>query len=129
MTRTGDDGFLALGWLTRLCLVLSLLGLVGFDGVALVQASFNASDHADSAASVAADTYKSTRDVQRSYDAAVASVEADGDTIEAPTFAVSADGHVSLTLHRTATTLWLGRIGPLEHFAHVTATGTGAPPS
>lgn len=118
-----------LGWLTRLVLSLSLLGLVGFDGIAVAQAHFVAADHASSAASAAAETWQSSHDLQRSYEAALAAVTAGEDTIDTASFRVAADGSVHLILHRTASTLWLWRISALKHVARVSAEGSGTPPS
>src|SRR4051794_973027 len=40
----GDRGDVVLGWLTKLAVVLGLFGLIAFDGIAVVQAHFQASD-------------------------------------------------------------------------------------
>ncbi len=122
-----DSGSIVLGWLTKLAASLAFLGLIAFDGIALVTAHFNGADHASIAASLAADSYKSTRDVQGAYDTAVTAVLKDNETIEAPTFQVAADGRVTLRLHRQATTLWMHRIPPLRKFIDIAVTGTGSP--
>lgn len=124
-----DSGSIVLGWLTKLALVLGLLGLLSFDGIALVTANFTASDHATTAASAAADMWKGTHDIQKTYNAAVQAVTDEGDTIDTGSFQVDPEGHVTLVLHRTARTLWLQRVGPLAHFTRITATGEGSPPS
>ena len=120
---------MVVGWLLKLVLVLGLLGGLALDGISLLRASFNASDQATTAALAAADGYRSSHNLQRAYDAALAAVTADGDTIETSTFTVAPDGRVHLVLHRTASTLWLSRIPPLRHLADVRATGAAAPPS
>lgn len=124
----GDRGDIVLGWLTKLVVILGVLGVIGFDAISLVQARFQAADHATTAAVAAADDYRQNRDLQRAYNAAFATVSG-SDTIETKTFAVAADGTVTLRLHREATTLMVGRIGPLKHFADAVATGTGRPPA
>lgn len=118
-----------IGWLSRLALTLGLFALVAFDGVALMTATVSASDQATTAASAAADSYRTAHDIQAAYDAAVAAVAGDGDTVETTSFHVGPDGHVSLRLRKTAATLWLQRVGPLEHYRHVSASGEGAPSS
>ncbi len=122
-----DSGSIVIGWLTRLVVVVGLFGLAAFDGIAVVSADVTAADHAGTAAAAAAESYKSSKDVQVCYDAAVAAIAGDGDTVEATTFRVTPDGHVSLVVDHTATTLWLHRIGPLAHLTHVTAKGAGSP--
>jgi hypothetical protein len=124
----GERGDVVLGWLGKLVVALILLGLIGIDGVSLAQARFQGADRATTAASAAADAYKSTKDLQRAYDAAFATTQ-DGDTIETKTFAVAPDGEVTLRLHHRAKTLFVKRIGPLKHWTEAVETGTGSPPS
>ena len=122
-----DSGSIVLGWLTRLAATIAVLGLLAFDGVALVSTNFQAADHATSAAVLAADNYAQTKDVQAAYDAAVTAVTERGETIDAKTFVVDpATGHVTLTLHREAATLWVHRVGPLKKWVDVKATGEGS---
>jgi Tfp pilus assembly protein PilV len=128
MRTRGDRGNIVLGWLSKLVVVLGLLGLVGFDGISLVQSRFQAADRATTAASAAADDYKSNHDLQKAYNAAFATVGGD-DTIETKTFAVAADGTVTLRLHHEATTLLVRHIGPLKHWDNAVETGTGQPGS
>lgn len=125
---SGDRGDIVLGWLTKLVVVLGVLGLIGFDAISLVQARFQAADHATTAASAAADAYKGSPDVQKAFDAAYATLGAN-ETIETKTFRIARDGTVTLRLHRTATTLLLQHIGPLKHFADAVETGEGRPAS
>ena len=122
----GDRGDIVLGWLTKLAAVLGALGLVGFDGIAVAQAHFQASDRATTAAAAAADEYRSTHDVQRAFDAAYATIGTN-DTIETKTFQVASDGTVTLRLHHVATTLLLHRIGPIKDWADAVETGHGRP--
>jgi hypothetical protein len=124
----GDRGDVVLGWLTKLVVILGLLGLVAFDGISLAQARFQAADHATTAASAAADDFKTSHDLQKAYNAAYATVTGD-DTIETKTFQVATDGTVTLRLHHQATTLILKHIGPLKHWADAVETGEGRPAS
>lgn len=122
-----DSGSIVIGWLTKLAATIALFGLLAFDGIALATATFNATDHANTAASTAAEVYKSTRDLQAAYNAALLEVVEDNETVEATTFRVGPDGHVTLRLHREAATVWMQRIGPLKKFVDVKATGEGSP--
>ena len=132
MTRTParpaarDDGSIVLGWLTKLSATLAILGILGFDGIALVTTTFQAEDRANSAAREAADVYRATKDVQKAYDAAVAVALASSSTIETTTFVADpTSGKITLKLHSEAATLWMHRIGPLKKYIDVSATGTG----
>lgn len=122
----GDRGDIVLGWLTKLVVVLGLLGLIAFDAIAVVQSRFQASDRAATAASAAADEYRNSRDVQKAYNAAFATVSGD-DTIETSTFRVADNGTVTLRLHHIATTLIISRIGPIKNWAEAVETGQGRP--
>ncbi|MFN2522057.1 MAG: hypothetical protein ABR614_01895 [Mycobacteriales bacterium] len=125
---TDDRGDIVLGWLTKLVVVLGLLGIVGFDGVALVQSRFQAADRATTAASAAATDFATSKDPQKAYDAAFATL-VDGDTIETTTFTVGTDGTVTLRLHHATTTLLLHKVGPLKKYGDAVGTGTARPSS
>lgn len=121
-----DRGDIVLGWLTKLVVILGVLGLLAFDGISLVQARIQAADRATTAAIAAADEYRSSRDVQKAYDAAHATVVG-SDTIETSTFRVDATGTVTLRLHHEATTLLVQRIPPLRSWTDAVGTGSGRP--
>lgn len=128
MKATDDSGSIVLGWLTRLTAVVAVFGLLVFDGVALVKTNFTAADHATTAAKDAADVYHQGRNAQAAYDAAVAEVTPNGETIDPKTFVVDpASGRVSLKVKAEATTLWMQYLGPLKRFRTVTQTGEGSP--
>lgn len=122
----GDRGDIVLGWLTKLVVILGVLGVVGFDLIAVGQAHIQASDRASTAARAASDAYQSSKNVQQAYDAAFATL-VDGDTIETTTFVVAQDGSVRLRLHHEAVTLLVEKIGPLASQAKVSATGEAQP--
>ncbi|MCU1588286.1 MAG: hypothetical protein JWN31_1779 [Frankiales bacterium] len=124
-----DSGSIVLGWLTKLVISLAVLGLIVFDGIALLTATLSAADHATNAAGVAADTYKASHNVQLAYNAAETEAAKNAETVETKSFRVSDNGHVTLTIDKTATTLWMHRIGFLRKYTMVTGTGEGAPPS
>ena len=123
MRIDGDRGDIVLGWLTKLVVIIGLLGLVGFDGVSLAQARFQAADRATTAADAAADSFATTKTLQTAFNAAYATTR-DGDVIETKTFAIAPDGTVTLRLHHTATTLLLYRVKALQHYADAVGSGT-----
>lgn len=115
------------GWLTRLTLVLGVLGLLGFDAVALGVGRLSAEDHAQQAAREAVRTWQQTPDIQRAYEAALTETDPAAEVIAPASFSVSDDGAVTLTLTHTSTTLVLSRIGPLRSWATSSATVTRRP--
>ena len=122
-----DRGDIVLGWLTKLVATLAVLGVIGFDLIALGSARFQAEDHAQAAVRAAHDAYRSSPDVQAAYDAALAEVVEHGDTIDPQTFTVATDGTVTLTLHRTAPTMLVEKIAPLREWAEVQRTVSATP--
>ena len=118
---------MVVGWLTRLVVVLGVLGVLGLDVFGWASARVAAQDQAEAAGRAATAAYAERRSLQAAYDAGLAEVVASGDTIETTTFRASQDGAVTLTLHREASTLVLHRIGPLRHLTQLTATVTTRP--
>lgn len=125
---TSDRGDIVLGWLTKLVVTLSLLGVVGFDLISLASTRFQAEDHAQSAVRAAAGAWNGPASLQAAYDAAVAEVVVHGDTIDPSSFSVAPDGTVRLTLLRTAPTLVLEKVPPLAEHADVRRTVSATPP-
>lgn len=124
-----DRGDIVLGWLTKLVAALAVLGVVGFDLIALGSARFQAEDHAQSAVRAANESYRSSKDLQAAYDAALAEVVEHGDTIDAQSFTVGPDGRITLTLRRTAPTVLIEKVAPLRDWAQVESTVSARPAS
>ncbi len=126
----GDRGDVVLGWLTKLVVTLSVLGLMAFDAVSLGTARLSTEDSAQQAARAAAASYDAAPDLQAAYDAALDQVLARGDSIDPASFRVDpADGSVTLTLRHDTATLLVEKVGPLRKYAVVTRTATGRPPA
>jgi len=113
-----------MGWLAKVAIVLSVLGIIGFDGASLLHTQFTTSDTAARAASEAVDAWTNSKDVQAAYAAAEVSASESGGTVPKKTFAIDADGTVQLEVRATAPTFVLRHIGPLKHFAVITSSGT-----
>lgn len=113
---------MVLGWLTKLVVVLTVLGVLGLDGFAWASARFSAQDSAEQAGRAAVSTWEQTKNLQSAYDAAHAEVAGSGDTIETASFRAAPDGAVTLTLHREVPTLVLHRVAPLRHLTSLTTT-------
>ncbi len=123
-----DAGSIVLGWLTKLVLGISLLGIVLFDGAALVRTNVNAADHANTAALAAVEVYKQTKDVQAAFTAAESAVAASGAVLDPTTFlADPSTGRIRLEVTEEAVTLWLHKAGPLKKYVTVHASGQASP--
>ena len=127
MRTDGDRGDIILGWLTKITVILAVLGVLGFDALSLGAARFQAEDRALTAARVAVASYRTDPNVQKAYDAALAEVAPDGDTLDADTFTVAPDGSVTLRLRKVVPTLVLQEIPPLRRFTTVLSTVTATP--
>lgn len=134
-----DGGGIVLGWLTRLAMGLTLLGLVGFDGISLGVAHLGAADDAVAAASAASEAYqRATRSsaatptnepvgaaaATTAWAAASAYAASHGERLDPASFRLAQDGTAQVTVVRTATTLLLVRIPPLRRYADVRATAS-----
>lgn len=125
-----DSGSIVLGWLTKVVIVLSVLGMLAFDGIALVSARFTAADHANAVAIAAADNYRTSRNPVEACQVGQTEAATHGETLDCndpEAFRIEPDGHVVLVIHRTATTLWMHRFGFLKKYTDQTGTGTGVP--
>ncbi len=113
---------MVLGWLTKLVVVVTVLGVLALDGFAWASARVGAEDSAEQAGRAAVSSWEQTKNLQSAYDAALAEVVDSGDTIDAKGFTAAPDGAVTLTLHREVSTLVLHRVPPLRHLTQLTAT-------
>jgi hypothetical protein len=111
-----ERGDIVLGWLTKLVVVLSVLGLVAFDALSIGVASLSLADDGRAAAREASSVWLNTGRVQPTYDAAVLSARGGdpGNDVLADTFTIAADGTVTLTIRRTPPTLVAHYVGPLR---------------
>jgi hypothetical protein len=113
---------MVLRWLTKLVVVLSVLGVLVLDSLAWVSARFGTQDAAERAGRAAVSAWERTSNIQTAYDAALAELGPSGGTIETTSFTAAPDGTVSLTLHREVSTVVLHRVPPLQHLTQLAAT-------
>jgi hypothetical protein len=115
-----DDGSMIVGWLGRIALTLTLLGLASFEVLSVVVARVGIADDGLTAASAAQTQYQNSKNVALAYQAAAAVAESHGETIPAASFKVYTDGAVSFDITKTATTLLLYRWSRTAKYAVVT---------
>lgn len=120
----GERGSIIVGWLTKVALVLTLVGITGFDLISVATTKVGATDDAMHAARAGADAWVSSRgDIQEAYAASLKYAEKHGGTIDPKDFAVDPDGTVHVKLVKTATTMLFYRNGTTKKWAHVEAEG------
>lgn len=122
-----DRGDIVLGWLTRLTVGMAVLGLIGFDAIALGMGRFAVEDTAQQAARAAVQSYAASSDIQRAYEAALAEADGVEETIAPTGFSVAPDGAVTLTVDRTSPTLVIEKVPQIRSWATSSATVTGRP--
>lgn len=128
-THHRDRGSIVIGWMTKLVVVLAVLGVMLFDAVSVTVARVSAEDDASQAAEVAGFEWRSSHDVQRAYDAAVQSLPSDSERIPPKSFVIDSAGTVRLAVKRTTQTMVAHHIGPLQRFDVVTAHGESEQPT
>jgi hypothetical protein len=122
----GDRGDIVLGWLTKVCLVLGIVGVLAFDGISLATANISATDTATSAANVGAETWHDTHgNMQKAYAAALRYAEKQGGSIEPKEFVVNDDGSVEVTFRKEASSVLLYRTKATKRWTHIAAHGRG----
>ena len=124
----GDDrGGIVMGWLTKLTVVLALLGLVLFDAISVGSTTATVSDSANYAAHEASATWDQTKDLQKTYIAAVeaATEQNPENVVSTKSFTVDPDGTVHLVITRDAQTLVLFRWDRTAKWAHIVRSGQG----
>ena len=122
-----DRGDIVLGWLTKVVVVLTLLGVCAYDGLSIVATKFSLADDGQSAAIAASTAWMQTKDVQKALAAAQTSASDSDvlDTVIPSSLVIDPDGTVHLRLQREATTVLLNYIGPLKHWSMVTVAAEG----
>ena len=118
-----------MGWLAKIALVLSLVGLAGFDAISVGTAHMSTTDDANSAASAAAADYQTSHNVQSALAAAQAVITNPNETLLPKTLTISSDGSATVTVERKITTLVMYRIGPLKKYAVVQVSGQAPAPT
>lgn len=109
--------------MVKLVVTFTVLGVLGFDGIAVLATKVQTADAAASAASAASETWSQQHSTQTAYDAAVTHTKST-DTVDPQKFSVTRDGSVTLKVQRTAQTLVLRHWATSARWAVVSAEGT-----
>jgi hypothetical protein len=125
MRSTGNDrGAVRLITISRLVVVLGIVGVLGYDGFSIASNHVNTENDAQTAAYAASSAWHAKPNVQLAYQAAVQALAGTPrETVLQQGFTVDADGTVHLLVRDTAPSLVLSHIGPLRHYTVVTEHG------
>ncbi len=125
----GDRGDIVLGWLTRLTVVLGILGVIGFDVAAVAIANVSAADTAASAARIGVQEYRTSQDAKRAFLASSGYATDRSLELAEEDFHVDpTTGAVTVTLHKHTETIVFKHIGFLKKKADVSKTATAERP-
>lgn len=131
LTPRRDDGGIVLGWLTKLVVVMAVVGVILFDGLSITASRLSIEDHGFLAAREASSEWQRSGDVQLAYDSALSTAVDANALNEVPpgSFVAAPDGTVDLDIHREAATLVVHRVGWIADWAlvstHAAAKGMG----
>lgn len=121
--RAADSGAIVWGWLARIVTGLSVVGVLGFDGISVIHAHVSAADSAHLAALAASDAWHDTQNAQVAFTKAQAIAHETGGTMSVKDMVIESDGTVRVAVHKTANTFVLRHVGKLESMANVTGHG------
>jgi hypothetical protein len=116
-----DAGSIVFGWLGRLTLTLTLLGLLCFEVLAIVVTHVGVEDVGQTAGDRALTVYAASGNANSAFLAADEYAASQGAELVKKTFTVSNDA-VSFDLRKTAPTLLLYRFDVTADYAEVTTT-------
>lgn len=125
--RAADRGDIVLGWLTKVVVALSVVGVLGFDGISLLHARVSADDSAVQAAIAARDGWQNTQDAQFAFAQAQSSASETGVTLYVKDMVIEPDGTVRVVVHKKAKTFFLRHVGKLDSIADITGHGRARP--
>lgn len=119
--RVNERGDIVIGWLLKLVISLALVGLVAFEGGAIVVAKVQADGTANDVANEAAVVYARGANADAAEKAAEA--EATHAGVELVAFDVSDDGRsISVTVLKKAKTLFLQRLDATKSWTEARST-------
>jgi hypothetical protein len=119
--RADDSGSIVFGWLGRLALILTLLGVICFEVLSIVVTRVGLEDVGQTAGDRALTVYAETKNPTSAYLAADQYAASQGATLVRKSFRVSGDA-ASFKLEKTAPTLLLFRLDATADLAEVTTT-------
>jgi hypothetical protein len=124
-----DAGAIVMGWLVKIALVLTIIGISAFDAIACTSAHLMTTDDANTAASAAAAEYQNSHSLQAALTAAEGAISNPSEALDPKSLAIAEDGSATVTIERKVTTLVMYRIGPLKKYTDIKVRGQAPPPT
>lgn len=118
-----DRGAVRLITMTRVVVVLAIVGVFGYDGFAVLSNHVSTENDAQTAAYAASQSWHDRPSLSLAYQAAEQSLAGKDDTVLTQNFTVDTDGTIHLLVRHTVHTIVFGRVGPLKHLTVSTEHG------
>jgi hypothetical protein len=125
---TEDAGVVMVGTLTKLVVVLGLIGAAGFDSISIVATQMSLRDHTQVAAQIGHQVLHDKGTPEAAYAAVVKYAKSNGDAVVAKGFAVSARDTVTVTMRRDASTIAAKYLPGISSYVTSTASATATNP-
>lgn len=116
-------------YMTKLLLVMALIGIVFVEGGAVIFSKLQAQDVAESAAVAGAGSWWHTRSADSARKQALLQVHDKSPRAKMTAFTLNSDGSVSVTIRLEANTFLLQHFSFLETYTVSRATATAQPPN
>jgi len=119
-----DRGAIRVVTLTRLAVILGIVGILGYDSFAVMSTHVSTENDAQNAAYAASQAWHDNPSIDAAYQAAVTTLAGNpGETVETTGFTVDPGGTVHLVVVQKAKTVVFSHIGAMKTW--VTATEHG----
>jgi hypothetical protein len=118
---SSDHGGIVLGWLTRITLIFTILGVLGFEVLSIAVAHVQIQDVGQSAGHEAIRVYESSHNQVLAYEAASAYAESHNAHVNKKSFVIT-DESVSFDIVKVAPTLLMFRWDKLAKYTEVKTT-------
>jgi hypothetical protein len=124
-----DVGVVMLGTLTKVLLVLAVVGTAGYDTVSITTTQLTVRDDAQAAAELGHEALRDRGTPQAAYAAVVKYAKAHGEAVVAKSFTVGSNNTVTVTLRRDAHTIAAEYVPKVSTYVVATATATASDPA
>jgi Tfp pilus assembly protein PilV len=121
-----DVGVIVVSTLTKVLLVLGVLGIAGYDAVAMSINTVSLKDDAQAAAQAGHQVLHDRKDPQAAYNAVVRYAKDHGLTVVPQSFAVSSRNTVTVEVRREAPTIAARYIPRINSYTVATASGSAS---
>lgn len=119
-----DRGAIRLVTMTRLLVILAIVGVLGYDTFAVMSTHVSTENDAQNAAFAASQAWHNTSNINDAYQAAVTELASNpAEKVLTTDFTVDPDGTVHLIVVRRAKTILFGHIGAMKSWVVATEHG------